>query len=89
MESAVTTTYCYDALGRVTEKYQKQGAVTDTTDSRRPDAEARGSTACYSASSGTILFIGAMFFSCATASVADTDITPTKQYDCAVRVIPR
>ncbi|KAG9591451.1 hypothetical protein KCV01_g11476, partial [Aureobasidium melanogenum] len=32
VESAVTTTYCYDALGRVTEKRQKQGAVTDTTD---------------------------------------------------------
>ncbi|TCV97790.1 RHS repeat-associated protein [Luteibacter rhizovicinus] len=31
VESAVTTTYCYDAQGRVTERRQTQGTVTDTT----------------------------------------------------------
>ncbi|MDF4024661.1 RHS repeat-associated core domain-containing protein [Luteibacter sp. PPL201] len=31
VESAVTTTYCYDNEGRVTEQRQKQGSVTDTT----------------------------------------------------------
>ena len=31
LESAVTTVYCYDAQGRVTEKRQTQGTHTDTT----------------------------------------------------------
>ncbi|WP_354514240.1 MULTISPECIES: RHS repeat-associated core domain-containing protein [unclassified Luteibacter] len=32
VETAVTTTYCYDNEGRVTEKRQTQGGTTDTTD---------------------------------------------------------
>ena len=32
VESAVTTVYCYDNQGRVTEKRQTQGQVTDVTD---------------------------------------------------------
>ncbi|WP_369931353.1 hypothetical protein [Xanthomonas sp. NCPPB 2632] len=32
VETAVTTTYCYDDEGRVTEKRQTQGGTTDTTD---------------------------------------------------------
>jgi len=32
VESAVTTVYCYDNQGRVTEQRQTQGTVTDTTD---------------------------------------------------------
>jgi RHS repeat-associated protein len=31
VEANVTTVYCYDALGRVTEKRQTQGSTTDTT----------------------------------------------------------
>ncbi len=31
VETAVTTTYCYDGRGNVTRKMQTQGAVTDTT----------------------------------------------------------
>lgn len=32
VENAVTTTYCYDNVGRVTEKRQAQGGTVDTTD---------------------------------------------------------